>query len=187
MAATTDDLEHEPDADLGWSLGVLLRAYQSALGTALGDLPHGYRGYQVLREVVRGEQPSQLALATHLGIDRTVMTYLVDDLVDAGLVERRLNEADRRQRRVVATGGGTERLTELERRVGAAEDEVLAPLTGVERELFGVLARRAACGSREMGAERDACEVVDEAVAQVGGHGSTARRRRRAASSDREA
>jgi DNA-binding MarR family transcriptional regulator len=182
MAATTDDLEHEPDADLGWSLGVLLRAYQSALGTALGDLPHGYRGYQVLREVVRGDQPSQLALAGHLGIDRTVMTYLVDDLVEAGLVERRLNETDRRQRRVVATERGQDRLTDLERRVGAAEDEVLAPLAGVERELFGVLARRAACGSREIGAERDACEVVDVAVARVEAReGRSAPRRRRTA------
>ncbi len=163
--------DHHPDldSDLGWSLGVLLRAYQSALGGALGDLPHGYRGYQVLREVVRGDQPSQLALAAHLGIDRTVMTYLVDDMVSAGLVERRLNEADRRQRRVVATDGGAQRLTELERRVEAAEGHVLAALSPVESVLLGALVRRAACASRDLGAERDPCEVVDEMVARVAG------------------
>ncbi|HEY0216055.1 MAG TPA: MarR family winged helix-turn-helix transcriptional regulator [Cellulomonas sp.] len=157
------------DSDLGWSLGVLLRAYQSALGGALGDLPHGYRGYQVLREVVRGDRPSQLALAVHLGIDRTVMTYLVDDMVAAGLVERRLNEADRRQRRVVATPDGDVRLTELERRVEAAERHVLGALSPVEGALLSELVRRAACASRDLGAERDACEVVDEAVARVAG------------------
>ncbi|NUR51901.1 MAG: winged helix-turn-helix transcriptional regulator, partial [Hamadaea sp.] len=97
------DREHD---DFGWGLGVLLRAYQSTVVTELGDFPHGPRGYQTLTEVVRGEHPSQLALAAYLGIDRTVMTYLIDDLVTAGLVERQLNPADRRQRKVVATAAG---------------------------------------------------------------------------------
>jgi hypothetical protein len=34
----------------------------------------------VLAAATRGEPGSQLALAQHLGVDRTVMTYLVDDL-----------------------------------------------------------------------------------------------------------
>ena len=73
----------EPAEDLGWALGSLLRSYRERIGPLLEDVPHGPRGYQTLCEVIRGEQPSQLALATHLGIDRTVMTYLVDDLEKA--------------------------------------------------------------------------------------------------------
>ena len=34
------------------------------------------------------------------------MTYLIDDLATAGIVERRLNPADRRQRKIVATRHG---------------------------------------------------------------------------------
>ncbi|MFK0044612.1 MarR family transcriptional regulator [Streptomyces sp. NPDC090741] len=56
-------------------------------------------------------------MATYLGIDRTVMTYLIDDLVTAGLVERRLNPADRRQRKIV-TAPGVDALRMSARRSG---------------------------------------------------------------------
>ena len=42
-----------------------------------------YGLYQILSTVVHDDQPSRLALAAHLGIDRSVMTYLIDDLVEA--------------------------------------------------------------------------------------------------------
>lgn len=159
MSATAE----QHDSDLGWSLGVLLRAYERALGSAIGDLPHGYRGYQVLREVVRGSQPSQLALASHLGIDRTVMTYLIDDLVAADLVERQVAETDRRQRRVVPTAGGSARLADLEHRVDAAEDVVLAALPPDDRRTVGRLLRRAACEYRDA-EPGDPCTVVEHAL-----------------------
>jgi MarR family transcriptional regulator for hemolysin len=52
----------------------------------------------------------KLALAQHLGIDRTAMTYLLDDLETAGLIERRPGPADWRARRVVATEHASETL-----------------------------------------------------------------------------
>jgi DNA-binding transcriptional MocR family regulator len=61
-----------------------------------------------LDAAAHGAVGSQLALAQHLGIDRTVMTYLLDDLEAAGLIERRPDPADRRARRVVATQLGME-------------------------------------------------------------------------------
>jgi MarR family transcriptional regulator, transcriptional regulator for hemolysin len=154
--------------DLGWSLGVLLRGYQVALGSALDSLPHGFRGFQVLHAVSTGQHPSQLALAADLGIDRTVMTYLIDDLVADGLVERRPNPQDRRQRLVVLTDRGTRRLAECEAVVGDAEDHALAGLDGDERAQLCGLLRRAAQGARELGTDRDACQVVEEAVAGLG-------------------
>ena len=163
MGAETTERESHPDErDLGWSLGVLLGAYQSALGEALGDLPHGFRGYQVLREVARCDQPSQLALAAHLSIDRTVMTYLIDDLATAGLVERHLNETDRRQRRIIATSSGLSLLHTLECRVIEAEEAILESLTTAERHALRSLVQRAACGARGLGADRDPCDVAEE-------------------------
>ena len=47
--------------DLGWALGVLLRGYRDRVKRALGDFPHGPRGYETMAEVLRGTQPSQLA------------------------------------------------------------------------------------------------------------------------------
>jgi MarR family transcriptional regulator for hemolysin len=146
--------------DFGWHLGVLGGEYQRSVVTVLGDFPHGPRGYQTLAAVVRDEKPSQLALATHLGIDRTVMTYLIDDLVAAGLVERRLNPADRRQRKIVATDRGVAAYTDLERRVRAAEDAMLGALDDAERQALRLLLRRVACDLRDIEPAIDPCEAA---------------------------
>jgi DNA-binding MarR family transcriptional regulator len=122
--------------DLGWGLGVVLRAYATAVHTAVVDLPGGPRGYQVLSAAAEGAVRSQLALAQHLGVDRTVMTYLLDDLETARLIERRPDPTDRRARRVVATQLGTELLVTLNDRLRAAEADVLAPLDRAGRETF---------------------------------------------------
>ena len=122
--------------DLGWGLGTVFRAYVMAANEAVADLPGGPRGYQVLSAAAQGTVGSQLALAQHLGVDRTVMTYLLDDLEEAGLIERRPDPADRRARRVVATPHGTELLTELDGRLRAAEVYVLSPLDQEASESF---------------------------------------------------
>lgn len=152
-----------PKEDFGWTLGVLVRNYQNASTAAMGEFPHGARGYQVLVAVVSGEQPNQLALAQHLGIDRTVMTYLIDDFVKAGLVERQLNPADRRARIVVATETGLAMLAELQRSVAEAEVAVLGALDTGERDVFRTLLRRIACDTPEL-SEHDlgACAAVEE-------------------------
>src|ERR1700728_2824116 len=103
--------------DLGWGLGMIFRAYVKAAHAAVADLPGGPRGYQILSAAARGVVGSQLSLAQHLGVDRTVMTYLLDDLEAAGLIERRPDPADRRARHVVITGQGTELLATLDERL----------------------------------------------------------------------
>ena len=72
--------------DLGWALGVVFRSYARAASLAFSELPGGPRGYQVLAAAARGEPGNQLKLAQHLGVDRTVMTYLLDKLENAGLI-----------------------------------------------------------------------------------------------------
>lgn len=122
--------------DLGWGLGVFLRAYARAARAAVADLPGGPRGYQILSVAAQGAVGSQLALAQDLGVDRTVMTYLLDDLEAAKLIERRPDPADRRARRVVTTQRGTELLASLNDRLRAAEGDLLAPLDPEARETF---------------------------------------------------
>lgn len=146
--------------DFGRHLVMLMRAYQATLGPLLGELPHGTRGYQVLVAVVAGDHPNQLALAAHLGIDRTVMTYVIDDLVASGLVERQQNPADRRARRVVATEDGCSTLAELQRRVLDAEDDLLGALPPAQRAVFRDLLQTVACGVRDVAPEVDPCEAA---------------------------
>src|SRR5580704_12419308 len=107
--------------DLGWGLAVVFRAYVKAADAVTDGIPGGHRGYQVLAAAARDESGSQAALAQRLGIDRTVMTYLLDDLEAADLVERQPDPADRRSRPVVATGHGREVLADLDARFARAE------------------------------------------------------------------
>lgn len=128
--------------DLGWALGALSRSYMKAVAATFADVPGGPRGYQVLAAAAREEPGSQLALAQHLGVDRTVMTYLLDSLAEAGLIERRPDPADRRARRIVATAPGRALLDGLGDRLRAAEDQVLAGLDDEERQSFRALLQR---------------------------------------------
>ncbi|SER88821.1 transcriptional regulator, MarR family [Lentzea xinjiangensis] len=145
MSRTRKTTHDEADGDdVGLALGVLLRSYREVVTPALSGFPHGARGYETMREVLRGERPSQLALANRLGLDRTVMTYLIDDLVAAGFVERRVNPQDRRQRQIVATARGRAAVSDLCEQVAAAERIVLAGLDPAEQELFRRLLGKAA-------------------------------------------
>ena len=132
------------ETDLGWALSAVTRSYLRAAREALTEFPGGVRGYLVLAAADQGEPSSQLALAQHLGVDRTAMTYLLDDLEDAGFVERRPDPADRRARRVTVTTSGHARLKELSTGLRDTEDSLLAPLDGAERAVLRDLLQRLA-------------------------------------------
>jgi DNA-binding MarR family transcriptional regulator len=132
------------EAELGWALGTVTRAHLRAAQDVVGGLPGGPRGYQVLAAAATGAAGSQLALGRQLGVDRTVMTYLLDELEQAGLVERTPDPTDRRARRITLTDGGRARLCALERSLRAAEDDLLAPLDAEERAALRALLQRVA-------------------------------------------
>ena len=132
------------ESDLGWALGRVVRTYQRGTADALCDVPGGARGYLVLAACVREEPSTQLALARRLGLDRTVMTHLLDDLECVGLVERRIDPTDRRVRWAVATPAAEAFLDALERRLGPAEDVVLGALDVAERHTLRALLGKAA-------------------------------------------
>ncbi|MGN9779361.1 MarR family winged helix-turn-helix transcriptional regulator [Micromonospora sp. H33] len=131
-------------SNFGWSLGMVLRRWHEYVEQALKALPHGSRGYHILAVVVHEEVPTQGALASRLAIDRSVLTYVIDDLENAGLIERRLDSRDRRARRIVATERGRQVLAEAERWVAHAEDRVLGGLPEEQRGAFRDFAERAA-------------------------------------------
>jgi DNA-binding MarR family transcriptional regulator len=154
--------------DLGWGLGMIFRAYVKAAHAAVADLPGGPRGYQVLSAAAQGTFASQLALAQHLGVDRTVMTYLLDDLEAAGLIERRPDPADRRARRIVATEQGNELLTSLNDRLRGAEDHLLAPLGTTETgDGFRAQVRVLATQLDALDPPASPCDLADEVDADL--------------------
>ncbi|MGN9810013.1 MarR family winged helix-turn-helix transcriptional regulator [Micromonospora sp. BQ11] len=162
--STTDPCELPADrrhgSSFGWALGMVLRRWHEYVEEALKDLPHGSRGYHILAVVVHEEVPTQGALATRLVIDRSVLTYVIDDLEAAGLIERQLDPRDRRARRIVATERGRQALAEAERRVAHVEDRVLGGLPEGQRSAFRDFAGRAAEAIHAAAPGTDPCAAV---------------------------
>jgi DNA-binding MarR family transcriptional regulator len=153
-----DDLE----GDLGWMLGVVFRAYLKASDHALRNLPGGPRGYQVLTAAA-GEPPrNQGAIAEELGIDRTVLTYLIDDLEKLGLVARHPDPADRRSRLVVATDEGRATWRRLQDELRRVEAHVLSPLPAADAASFQSLLSRLACRAQRLDPLTNLCEVAQQ-------------------------
>jgi len=91
--------------------------------------------------VLRDQRGStQAALATTLGVDRTNLVGLLNELECQALIERRRSSEDRRRHTVELTDAGAELLAQAEFALAAAEDEVLAALDREQREaLYGLL------------------------------------------------
>lgn len=137
------------EADLGFALGVLSRRYQKMASRVLSDVPGGARGYLVLTSASTQEPRRQLTLAQDLGIDRTVMTYLLDDLEQAGFVERRPDPADRRARLISVTEDGLGLIDRTVNCLDAAEDEVLGALPAQDRTVFRDMLQRLTAAATE--------------------------------------
>jgi DNA-binding MarR family transcriptional regulator len=100
------------------------------------------RHFGMLSQLAVNEGQSQQALSRALGIHRSAVVALVDDLEDRGLAERRRDPLDRRAYTLYLTPPGRELLAELE---GAAEEdeaELLIALDASERsQLISLLQR----------------------------------------------
>jgi DNA-binding MarR family transcriptional regulator len=84
----------------------------------------------------------QNGLAARLGVERSHVSLLVEELGKRDLVERRVNGADRRARILRLTPKGEGAFDRLRKKNTAANERVLDPLTAKERELlFDLLIR----------------------------------------------
>lgn len=78
----------------------------------------------------------QWRLAEAMGIDRNNASLLTDQLERKGLVERRVNGADRRARELYLTPKGKPAFETLLPKIRAANEHILSPLPRRDRVLF---------------------------------------------------
>lgn len=126
----TDPPPSRPEADLCWALGHLARMYATATAGIVSEIPGGQRGYRVLTAAANGLARSQKSLAHEVGVDRSIMTYLIDELENGGLVERRTDPTDRRGRQIVLTEAGRAMWTRTQNALQEHEQKVLENLGG---------------------------------------------------------
>jgi len=105
-------------------------------------------GYAALHELAATPVRSQAVLADGLGLDRTRVIPVLDDLQERGLIRREPDPEDRRVRVLTITTDGRRLFRKVQRDVHRAEDELLGLLGAEDRAAFvrsaAVLGRAAA-------------------------------------------
>ena len=100
------------------------------------------RHFGMLSHLAASEGQSQQALSVALGIHRSAVVALVDDLEQRGLAERRRDPLDRRAYTLYLTPPGRDVLADLDRIAEQHEAELLTTLDASERsQLISLLQR----------------------------------------------
>jgi DNA-binding MarR family transcriptional regulator len=101
--------------------------------------------YSVLAVLGEGTKATQATIADTLKLDRGQLVGVLDGLEEAGLIERRRDQVDRRRHTVSLTPAGKKQIGKMRTIVGRIEDEYLAPLDAETRaSLHDALLRVAA-------------------------------------------
>jgi MarR family transcriptional regulator for hemolysin len=99
--------------------------------------------FGLLNVIGAREGAIQQELGSVMGIDRSTMVSLIDQLEGAGLAKRRTSATDRRAREIAITPKGRRLLERARRMILETEDEVLTGLSAEERGELIELLRRA--------------------------------------------
>src|SRR5262249_16695190 len=94
---------------------------------------HPYH-YAILAALDRGAQEREGGIADARGYDKGQLVGLLDELEEAGLVERRRDAADRRRYSEQMTAAGRSQLGRLRRLSAQLEDDFMSSLSESERE-----------------------------------------------------
>ena len=125
---------------LAGRLGYLLKHARERLGELTAEVlaPFGLTGRQVAVLIAVDDRVplSQQEVALRLGVDRTTMVDLIDELEDKGLVQRRPDPADRRRNVVALTAVGTATLDRASRATQEAERRFLGSLSADQAAAF---------------------------------------------------
>ena len=113
-------------------------------GERLAPLGLEPRHAGMLTRLAAHEGLSQQALGELIGLNPTRMVFLVDELQQRGLVERRRNTADRRSYALYLTPQGRDMLGQIQASGSRHQDETGASLTQAERIQLASLLRRLA-------------------------------------------
>jgi MarR family transcriptional regulator, transcriptional regulator for hemolysin len=121
----------------------LWRATHTRTAELLGSVGLTPALLALLNVIAAREGAIQQELGSALGIDRSTMVSLIDELENAGLARRRPSATDRRAREIAITPKGRRLLQRARGLISQVEDEVLSGLTAEERDELLTLLRRA--------------------------------------------
>ncbi|MFG1814181.1 MarR family winged helix-turn-helix transcriptional regulator [Kribbella sp. NPDC049174] len=122
--------------DLAAMLHPLLRALIAAELPVLAEHEVSMWGYAVLTALDDTPVRTQAALADAIGADKSRIIGTLDELQDAGLIERTPDPSDRRVRLLSITPKGRRVRRSARKDIRAHEDRILASLPPADRQAF---------------------------------------------------
>ena len=126
----------EPLSDnLGWLLQQASYALLTEMNAGLESLGILPRGHCVLSAAMTGSY-SQSELANMIGLDKTTMVVLMDELESAGLAKREPSPTDRRARVIAVTPKGKRKAAQADEIIERIQRDVLGSLPARERDAF---------------------------------------------------
>ena len=143
-----NEAEYDPPARLrrlpSWLTAQAARRSQRLVEEGLAQEGARRQHFVVLTSLAEQGPASQADLGRRLWIDRSDLHTILNELEDTGQVARERDQTDRRRNVVVLTRAGRAALTRLDKRVDAAQDALLAPLSASERRELRRLLERVA-------------------------------------------
>lgn len=126
---------------------LISRAYARShriLNEAFAQSGTGLRSYhyRLLAALDESGPSSQADLARGTSVDRSDVVSVLGDLEQAGLIQRTVDQANRRRNIVTLTRAGRKQLKALDRVVNEAQERVIEPLSTSERAQLLTLLRR---------------------------------------------
>ena len=128
---------------VGQLLFRLWRASHVRAAEVLGTVGLTPALFGLLNVIGAREGAIQQELGTVMGVDRSTMVSLIDELEGSGLAKRRPSASDRRAREIAITPKGRRHLERARRLVQDAEGEILGSLDAGQRSDLETLLRRA--------------------------------------------
>jgi DNA-binding MarR family transcriptional regulator len=98
--------------------------------------------FGLLTVLNQGETLDQVTLSTQVGIDRTSGADVIKRLERRGLVKRFASQRDRRAMLVEITSSGRSLVIEMQPKMQAAQDRLLAPLSDADKQQFILLTQQ---------------------------------------------
>jgi DNA-binding MarR family transcriptional regulator len=132
-----DHTRYQPPEQLrtlpSWLLSQAAQAGDRLVSATLAEAGLRKHHFAALLAVAEVDGLSQAALGRRLGLDVSDVHAVVSELEERGSVARTRDPADRRRNVLTLTARGRRELAGLERRVRAAQDALLAPLSPTAR------------------------------------------------------
>jgi len=125
-----------------WALGRASQQSQRRVRQHMVEAGVRTLHYHVLASLADDGEAAQATLADRIGLDRSDLVTLLDELEELEFLARRVDPADRRRKIVAITPAGERQLTAMDELIHAAETDLLKPLTAAERKTLLALLRR---------------------------------------------